>query len=85
MGNLKNNILSRKKPPGLSDANEVFTSGESARYSGLYKVEHGPHEVEQEIFIQKGTKLPLCQDCGNPIKFRLVKEINSITEDPDFR
>lgn len=85
MGNLKDNILSRKKPLYLAVNGVVLSSAESAQRSGLYRVEHDCPGLDGETFIQKGTTLPFCQDCGNPIKFRLVKAIDSITEDPDFR
>jgi len=28
--------------------------------------------------------LPFCQDCGNPIKYRLIQKMEYIAEDPDF-
>ena len=83
MGN-PNNKTAVKKQPRSPASNDVLASGESARHSGLYNVEHGSDVIEQEIFIRKGTMLPLCQDCGNPIKYRLVKKMEYIAEDPDF-
>ena len=83
MGNLKNNTV-RTKESRSPASNDVLASGESARHSGLYNVEHGSDVIEQEIFIRKGTLLPFCQDCGNPIKYRLVKRMEYIAEDPDF-
>ena len=69
----------------LENANQILTSGEVTRYSGLYRLQHNSHAVEKEIFIRKGTQLPTCHDCGNPVSFLLVRKVEHIDEDPDFR
>ena len=68
----------------LQDGEGILTSGEQAQYSGLYGVYHESQDSKQEIFIQKGTELPVCQDCGEAIKFELLEKIPHIAEDPDF-
>jgi hypothetical protein len=69
----------------LQDGERILTSGERAQYSGLYCVYHEARDSKQEIFIQKGAELPVCQDCGEAINFELLEKIPHITEDPDFR
>jgi hypothetical protein len=85
VGNPGDKIVRRKKTPSLPASNHVPASGQSARYSGIYKLEHEPHEIEEEIFIRKGTTLPFCRQCSGPIKFRLIRTVDYISEDPDFQ
>jgi hypothetical protein len=88
VGNPSDNILRRKKASYVADADDFLVSGESARHSGLYTLEHDSTKVgiaQPEVFIRRGTTLPVCQDCGNPVLFRLVKKMDYIAEDPDFR
>lgn len=87
MGNPKDKIVSRKMP-SLPASNHVLASGERARYSGIYKLEHhlpDVHEVEKDIFISEGTWLPFCRQCARPLQFRLVRKMDYIAEDPDFQ
>lgn len=81
-GNFKQ---SATQESSLENADQILTSGEITRYSGLYRLQHDSHTVEKEIFIRKGTQLPACHDCGNPVSFRLVRKVEHIDEDPDFR
>lgn len=87
-GNSRDKIARRKTATDLPDANNVLVSGQSARYSGIYALEHNSSAVgieDGEVFIRKGTTLPFCQDCGHPVKFKLLKKMQYIAEDPDFR
>lgn len=87
MGNPQDKIISRRMP-SLPASNHVLASGESARYSGIYKLEHQlpeQHEAQKEIFIPRDTCLPFCQQCARPLKFYLVRKIGYIAEDPDFQ
>jgi hypothetical protein len=87
VGNPGESMASRK-PSELPTSNHVFASGENTHYSGIYKSEHPTstqHEDEQEIFIPKGTKLPSCPHCSSPLQYRLIRQMNSISEDPDFQ
>lgn len=69
----------------LKNTGENLKTGETTRRSGLYRLLHDSHAVEKEIFIRKGTTLPACHDCGKPVTFILVKEVEHIDEDPDFQ
>lgn len=66
-------------------AGEVLASGEIALHSGLYRLQHDSHAVEEEIFIRRGTTLPACHDCGSPVTFTLVRKVEHIEDDPDFQ
>ena len=78
-------IAKMKKKSGSEDADETLCSGDLARHSGLYRLQHESHAVEQEVFIRKGTRLPACNDCGKPLTFILVRKVEHIEDDPDFQ
>ena len=79
------NQSGRARTRDLQDGERILTSGERVQYSGLYGVYHESQDSKQEIFIEKGTELPVCQDCGKAIHFELLEKIPHIAEDPDFR
>jgi hypothetical protein len=88
VGNSADKIASRKSPPSLPASNHVLPSGESAKYSGIYKLEHPRkemHQAEKEIFIPQGTVLPSCNQCACTLQYKLVRRVDYITEDPDFQ
>jgi hypothetical protein len=88
VGNPKRKIVSRRKASNSMGANHLLPSGESTRCSGIYKIEHHSHEIQQmekEIFVRKGVKLPFCPQCASALEFRLQKKVNHISEDPDFQ
>ncbi len=63
-------------------------TGETARYSGVYMIEHNDHSAERaqkEILIVKGSVLPRCPTCNEPLRFYLLRRVDHIAEDPDFR
>ena len=61
------------------------STGEAALVSGVYWVEHGQHIARREVFVQKGTLFPACPACQEPLEFRLIEQVNPISDDPDFR
>jgi hypothetical protein len=80
--------MTGRKPTELFTTHEVLNSGEYTHCSGIYKAQHPrrtEHDDEQEIFIPKGTQLPLCEHCSSPLQYRLIRQINCISEDPDFQ
>ena len=62
----------------------VLRSGDRAEHSGMYRIEHKSRDSKEEVYIRKGTEMPVCQDCGKAIEFRLIEKIPHIGEDPDF-
>ncbi|HEV2992719.1 MAG TPA: hypothetical protein VG759_30075 [Candidatus Angelobacter sp.] len=59
-------------------------SGETANVSGIYRLEHSKHPVARELVLLKGSTLPSCPACSEPITFILVKQADQIADDPDF-
>ena len=62
----------------------VRVSGDTANFSGIYRLIHAKHPVAKELVILKGAKFPSCPACSEPITFMLVKQADEITTDPDF-
>lgn len=59
-------------------------SGDTANFSGIYRIEHAQHPVAKELVVLKGAKFPSCAACNEPITFILVVQADEITDDPDF-
>jgi hypothetical protein len=70
---------------GESGRQEPLGTGERTVVSGIYQVLDHPHFSEGELFLRKGSMLSSCPVCGEPARFRLVKKIVHIGEDPDFQ
>lgn len=88
MGNPEEKNVSRNNGPSLADSNHSLASGEKTSHSGIYKIQHNSnqiHQIERELFIPKGSELPLCRQCASPLSFRLIEMVVYIAEDPDFQ
>lgn len=59
-------------------------SGETAKLSGIYRLEHPKHQIAKELVILKGSKFPSCPACSEPIAFTLIRQADEIADDPDF-
>ena len=58
-------------------------TGDTAPASGIYRVLH--RECGQnEIWIRKGARIPLCPVCGESSAFILDEAVEHISEDADF-
>jgi hypothetical protein len=55
-----------------------------AQRSGIYRSHHVGCS-EKEIWIRKGSRLPLCPECGETAAFALEQEVEHISEDSDFQ
>lgn len=55
-----------------------------ARHSGLYRIEDDSKASNQQLYVVKGMRLPVCPTCHGAVHFRLVEKIPYIAEDPDF-
>ena len=59
-------------------------SGETANFSGIYRLLHAKHPVAGELVVLKGSKFPSCGACNEPITFTLIRQADEIANDPDF-
>jgi hypothetical protein len=66
---------------GQSDCS--FSPGELICESGLYEVCHtGP--PRSTVILIKNDVFPSCEDCGEGVRFKLIKAVPHVSEDPDF-
>lgn len=68
----------------LPESAELLRSGDMARHSGLYRIEDDSKASNQQLYVVKGMRLPVCPNCHGAVHFRLVEKIPYIAEDPDF-
>lgn len=63
----------------------TYRSGEQVPHPGVYAVIHGkPHTQYRELFVDDGM-FPACQICSSQVTFRLIRAVENILNDPDFR
>lgn len=65
-------------------ADEIFQPADQARESGIYQVLHYRHRLYHEVTMLRGQSFPNCSDCGNNVRFRLVRSAPLIEEDRNF-
>jgi hypothetical protein len=63
---------------------QQLESGDVAKVSGFYISNHSACEAG-DIWIRRQSQLPVCVSCGKSATFRLRREIEHISEDPDFK
>jgi hypothetical protein len=63
---------------------QQLESGDVAKVSGFYISNHAACKAA-DIWIRRQSQLPVCATCGKSATFSLRREIEHISEDPDFR
>lgn len=58
---------------GVSSGDDLLP-GELCTQSGIYQVTHHAHRVPHNALVQKGDRFPRCNECGDAVRFRLVKQ-----------
>lgn len=66
-------------------AEQVYKPGEKPPLAGIYQVLHYRHRLYHEVTMLDGRVFPSCRECGDRVRFRLVREAAHIEEDHDFR
>jgi hypothetical protein len=62
---------------------KVFKCGQRIPASGIYRVIHAQHRLPQEVKLVKGEVFPRCMECGEVVRFRMVRlltEVNGLRE-----
>jgi hypothetical protein len=63
---------------------QQLESGDVAKVSGFYISNHAACKAA-DIWIRRQSQLPVCATCGKSATFSLRREIEHISEDPDFK
>ena len=63
-----------------------FKPGDKIAKSGIYAVAHeGQHAEAQEVTCVAGKKFPPCDECGDAVRFVLVKHARHVARQEHFR
>lgn len=65
-------------------ADEFYLPEEEVPATGIYQALHYRHRVGHEVVISRGRVFPACSECGNNLRFRLVRAAPHIYEDRNF-
>ena len=65
---------------------DPFKSGEKITKSGIYSVVHADeHTGVHEVTCVAGKKFPPCDECGDGVKFLLVRHARHIARQDHFK
>jgi hypothetical protein len=63
-----------------------FKPGDKVTKSGIYSVTHdGKHADAQEATVVAGKRFPRCNECGDAVRFTLVKHARHVLRHDHFR
>lgn len=62
----------------------LFVSGQLALRSGIYRAEHAGGECVFEAVMVRGSRLPVCSECRQPLIYSLQRCVPHLSEDEDF-
>ena len=65
-------------------ADEVFQPADQVPESGVYQVLHYRHRLYHDVTLLHGGSFPSCSECGNNVRFRLVRSAPLLNEDRNF-
>jgi len=78
----------KNKRPIHTRGKKAFAPGEEITESGIYRASHNAHRLMHDVTLLRGQKFPRCKECGDAIRFELVRplaeekllKINSVDE-----
>ena len=59
-------------------------AGDLAAQSGIYCVYHRAHRLPHNVYVNAGSRLPICRRCGTDAEFGLVMAGADLLTDFDF-
>ena len=79
-------LVSHQKKLREPRIGDTFEANDAIPRSGLYLVIHeGPHTQDRESFCMVNRDFPLCDICGNCVRFKFMKAVDLITDDENFQ
>jgi hypothetical protein len=70
---------------GASKAEQLFRAGEVVPESGVYKVTHQRHRDSHLATLFQDERFPPCAQCGESVRFALLRRARLIRDDLDFK
>jgi hypothetical protein len=65
---------------------DTFKPGEKVKKSGIYSVTHdGEHAQAHEVTCVAGKTFPPCEECGEDVRFLLVKHAKHVGHHEHFK
>ena len=61
-----------------------YAPDEEVPESGIYQVAHASGEMETVVFLRGGV-FPECEDCGEKVRYSIVRTAPYIFDDEDFK
>jgi len=62
-----------------------YKPGDVVPLSGIYKIYHDSHRLMHEATLLKGIQFPRCRQCGEQVKFTLMRSIQDDRFIPPFQ
>ena len=56
---------------------EQFRPGECVAQSAIFRVYHDSHRLMHEVTLRAGDVFPRCKQCGNQVRFELLRAVNA--------
>jgi hypothetical protein len=64
---------------------EVFQPADQVPETGVYQALHYRHRLYHDVSLLRGQTFPNCSECGDNVRFRMVRSAPLISEDRNFR
>ncbi|MBI2679003.1 MAG: hypothetical protein HYX28_09500 [Candidatus Koribacter versatilis] len=68
----------------MSENSGRLHAGEMVSQSGIYRAHHRAHRMPHNVYVNAGTRLPVCQRCGHDVEFGLLMAGPALQTDYDF-
>lgn len=63
----------------------IFRAGDPVTIKGIYRVLHYAHRLPHETAIVVLKKFPNCNQCGEAVRYQLVRTVGELLKDYNFR
>jgi len=71
------------QPNGSDQSDCPYSPGEVIAESGLYEICHY-NEPRTPVILTINGIFPCCRSCGDKVRYKLLRAVPHISEDPDF-
>lgn len=71
--------------PAAQTEDQLFHAGDLVQVKGIYRVLHYAHRLPHETAILVLKKFPNCNQCGDRVRYQLVRSVGELLKDYNFR